>query len=128
VKHVKVYDVSRRVHGKVGRPKAVTKEELLHAIEMYATDSVRYWQRSFRCRGKRSMRGSKKFPERKSTEISSKLVRKSVEMQKRGEIAEDMSDGCVYAITVALCMGASFRCLRGLVCGSARRILGRLWG
>jgi len=40
VKHVKVYDVSQRVHGKVGRPKAVTKEQLLHAIEMYATDSV----------------------------------------------------------------------------------------
>jgi len=39
VKHVKVLDV-QRVHGKVGRPKAVTKEELLHVIEMHATDSV----------------------------------------------------------------------------------------
>jgi len=38
MKHVKVLDV-QRVHGKVGRPKAVTKEQLLHAIEMYATDS-----------------------------------------------------------------------------------------
>jgi len=39
VKHVKVLDV-QRVHGKVGRPKAVTKKQLLHAIEMHATDSV----------------------------------------------------------------------------------------
>lgn len=39
MKHVKVLDV-QRVQGKVGRRRAVTKEELLHAIEMYATDSV----------------------------------------------------------------------------------------
>ena len=39
MKHVKVLGVSKRVHGKVGRPKAVTKEQLLHAIEMHATDS-----------------------------------------------------------------------------------------
>jgi len=39
MKHVKVLEV-QRVHGKVGRHKAVTKEQLLHAIEMHATDSV----------------------------------------------------------------------------------------
>lgn len=38
MKHVKVLE-EERVHGKVGRPKAITKEQLLHAIEMHATDS-----------------------------------------------------------------------------------------
>lgn len=38
VKHVKVLE-DQRVHGKVGRPKAITKEQVLKAIEMHATDS-----------------------------------------------------------------------------------------
>jgi len=39
MKHVKVLE-RERVQGKVGRRRAVTKEQLLNAIEMHATDSV----------------------------------------------------------------------------------------
>ena len=39
MKHVKVLE-GERVQGRVGRLRAVTKEQLLHAVEMYATDSV----------------------------------------------------------------------------------------
>ena len=69
MKHVRVYDVSQRVHGKVGRPKAVTKEELLHAIEMYATDSVTILAKKLQVSRKTIYARLKKFPERRSMEF-----------------------------------------------------------
>lgn len=39
MKHIRVIEPKVK-HRKVGRPKAVTKEQLLHAIERYATNSV----------------------------------------------------------------------------------------
>ena len=50
----------------------------------------------------------------------------ALKTEKRGEIVEDIPSGRVYATRVvdfSLSMGASFRCLRGRGCGSAKRTL-----
>jgi len=39
-----------------------------------------------------------------------------------------MSLGIIHSFMVSLCGAASFRCLRGLGCGSAKRIQVRLLG